>query len=354
MKGLVLSGGHGNRLRPLTHTRAKQLFPVANRPILFYGLQDLADAGIRDIGIVVGDTEGEIREAVGDGSSWNMRVRYIRQDEPLGLAHAVKISREFLGDDPFVMYLGDNILAGGVRDLVAEFERLAPDAMVLLVRVPDPQRFGVAELREGRLHRLEEKPQSPASDLALAGVYLFGPKIHSSVDAIRPSARGELEITDAIQHMVDEGREVRPHTVRGWWKDTGKIEDLLEANRMVLEGLERRIEGEVDGASRIEGRVIVERGARVRESVLRGPLIIGARARIERSFVGPFTSLDREVHVAGSEIEHSIVMQGSRILEVGSRIVDSLIGRDVEIRRGAERPAASSFMLGDNSSIRLG
>jgi len=354
LKGLVLSGGHGHRLRPLTYTRAKQLFPVANRPILFYGLQDLADAGIREVGIVVGDTGDEIRAAVGDGSRWGIRPTFIHQSEPLGLAHAVKTARDFLGDDPFIMYLGDNILAGGIGDLVEEFQRLSPAASVLLARVPDPQRFGVAELHEGKLRRLVEKPEVPPSDLALVGVYLFSPAIHASVDAIRPSARGELEITDAIQHLIDQGMEVVPHTVRGWWKDTGKIEDLLEANRMVLEGMERRIEGEVDAHSRLEGRIILEAGAQVTGSVLRGPLVVGEGCEILDSYLGPFTSLECDVRVESSEIEHSIVMRGSRISGVPTRIVDSLIGHEVEIRRSSGKPAATSFMVGDNSTIRLG
>jgi glucose-1-phosphate thymidylyltransferase len=353
MKGLVLSGGKGSRLRPLTHTRAKQLVPVANRPILHYVLEDLATAGIREVGIVVGDTEAEIRESVGDGSGWGLSVTYIRQDAPLGLAHAVKISRDYLGDDPFVMYLGDNLLHGGIRGFVEEFRREPPNALVLLASVPDPQRFGVAELRDGRIVSLEEKPAEPKSDKALVGVYLFDSNVFPIIDELKPSGRGELEITDAIQALVDEGREVRPHVVSGWWKDTGRLRDLLEANRMVLDGMERRLEGEVDGISRVEGKVILEPGSRVEKSVLRGPLIVGSGTEIRDSYVGPFTSIEQDVRVEGCELEHSIVLRGTRLLHVPTRIVDSLIGREVEIRYGDSKPNATSFMIGDLSRIRI-
>ena len=353
MKGLILSGGKGTRLRPLTYTSAKQLVPVANKPILFYGIEALAAAGVHDIGIVVGDTKSEIRRAVGDGSTFDVSVTYIEQDAPLGLAHAVLISEPFLKDEPFVMYLGDNLLANGITRLVEEFATTCPAAQILLTRVPDPQRFGVAELDHGKVVRLVEKPSEPKSDLALVGVYLFGPEIFDSVKRIRPSARNELEITDAIQDLIDHGLEVRPHIVEGWWKDTGKLEDMLEANRLILETLSRRVEGDVDPESRIEGKVVVEPGAVVHHSVVRGPAIIGTGTRIEHSYVGPFTSIMNDAEIRGSEIEHSIVLEGAKITDLANRVVDSLIGKNVRIYRQPVKPSAYRFMLGDNSEVGI-
>jgi glucose-1-phosphate thymidylyltransferase len=353
MKGLILSGGRGTRLRPLTYTSAKQLVPVANKPVLFYGIEALAAAGIRDIGIVVGDTQAEIRAAVGDGSPWGVSITYIEQDEPRGLAHAVLISEPFIGAEPFVMYLGDNLLNKGITTFVDEFVREKPAAQILLARVPDPQMFGVAELLEGRVIRLVEKPQTPRSDLALVGVYMFSPAVFDAVKAIRPSFRNELEITDAIQHLIDRGLEVRPHIVDGWWKDTGKLEDMLEANRLILDHIERRVDGAVDAGSRVEGKVIVEAGAVVEQSVVRGPVIIGARAKILHAYVGPFTSIMNDAEVRDSEIEHSIVLEGSSISNLAARIEDSLIGKNVRIYRLPVKPSAYRFMLGDNSEVGI-
>jgi glucose-1-phosphate thymidylyltransferase len=309
MKGLILSGGRGTRLRPLTYTSAKQLVPVANKPVLFYGVEALVQAGIRDIGVVVGDTQAEIRGALGDGSRFGANVTYIEQDAPRGLAHAVLISEEFIDGDPFVMYLGDNLLNKGIVPFVEQFMREKPAAQILLTPVPDPQMFGVAELHEGKVKRLVEKPKTPMSDLALVGVYMFGPAIFDSVKRIRPSFRNELEITDAIQDLIDRGLTVTPHLVDGWWKDTGKLEDMLEANRLVLETFERRIDGTVDAESRVEGKVIIEAGAVIEQSVVRGPAIIGARAKITRAYIGPFTSIMNDVEIGDSEIEHSIVLE---------------------------------------------
>ena len=353
MKGLILSGGKGTRLRPLTHTSAKQLVPVANKPVLFYGIESLAAAGIRDIGIVVGDTQAEIRAAVGDGSRWNVRVTYIEQDAPRGLAHAVLISEPFIGGDSFVMYLGDNLLNKGITEFVEEFVREAPAAQILLTRVPDPQMFGVAELVDGRVVRLVEKPKEPKSDLALVGVYMFSPAVFDSVKRIKPSLRNELEITDAIQDLIDRGLEVRPHLVQGWWKDTGKLEDMLEANRLILDTLERRIDGTIDKESRIEGKVVIEAGAVVERSVIRGPAIIGAEARIIHAYVGPFTSIGCKSEIRDSEIEHSIVLEGSVISDLAARVEDSLIGRNVKIHRQPMKPSAYRFMLGDNSEVGI-
>jgi glucose-1-phosphate thymidylyltransferase len=353
MKGLILSGGKGTRLRPLTYTSAKQLVPVANKPVLFYGIEAIAAAGIRDIGIVVGETQAEIRAAVGDGSRFGVRVEYIEQDAPSGLAHAVKISEPFIGGEPFVMYLGDNLLNKGITPFVREFERERPAAQILLARVPDPQMFGVAELRDGKVVRLVEKPKEPIGDLALVGVYMFGPEVFDSVKRIKPSFRNELEITDAIQDLIDRGLAVNPHIVDGWWKDTGKVEDMLEANRLILETFERRIEGSVDAESRIEGKVVIEPGAVIERSVIRGPVIIGAGARIVHAYVGPYTAIMNGVEIQDTEIEHSIVLEGSSLRDLANRVTDSLIGKNVRIYRVPVKPSAYRFTLGDNSEVGI-
>lgn len=355
MKGLILSGGKGTRLRPITHTAAKQLVPVANKPILFYAIEALRAAGIEDIGIIVGDTHQEVREAVGDGSRFGARVTYIQQEAPLGLAHAVKIAEDFMAGDSFVMYLGDNLIRGGIGDFVREFEATRPDAMVLLARVPNPSQFGVAELNgDGAIRRLEEKPRQPRSDLALVGVYLFTPAIFPAVHAIRPSARGELEITDAIQYLIDQRKTVLPHVITGWWKDTGKLADMLEANRIMLDDLaEADIQGELAGNTQIQGRVVVARGAKLVDCTVRGPAIIGEGSHLERAFVGPYTSIGPGVTLTGTEIEHSIVLSGCTIRDLDGRIVDSLLGKNVEVTRFGDHPKAYRLMLGDNSLVSI-
>jgi len=354
MKALILSGGKGTRLRPITHTSAKQLVPIANKPILFYALEAMAEAKIREIGVVVGDTKREIQEAVGDGARWGLQVSYIEQEAPLGLAHAVKISEPFLGNQPFVMYLGDNLVKDGIRSLVEEFMRLRPNSQILLASVRDPQRFGVAELREGRVVSLEEKPAHPKSDLALVGVYMFDKTIFEAVNAIRPSERGELEITDAIQYLIDKGYKVHPHIISGWWKDTGKLEDMLEANRIMLEAItSSRVEGDVDEASHLIGKVIVEQGAKIVASTVRGPVIIGKCSRIINSYIGPFTSIYHDTLVQNSEIEHSIILEQCRITDIGGRLEDSLIGKNVEVFRSDGKPKAYRLMLGDGSQVGL-
>jgi glucose-1-phosphate thymidylyltransferase len=353
MKALVLSGGSGTRLRPITHTSAKQLVPVANKPVLFYGLEAIADAGITEVGVIVGDTAEEIREAVGDGSELGINVTYIPQDKPLGLAHAVLIAREFLGDDDFVMYLGDNFIVGGITSLVDEFRRERPTAQILLTKVPDPSSFGVAELGpDGRVARLVEKPAHPRSDLALVGVYLFTPAVHGAVQAITPSDRGELEITDAIQWLVDQGLDVRSHIITGYWKDTGNVADMLEVNRSVLERLEPHNEGQIDDATEVIGRVIVGRGVEVRGSRLVGPLILGADTQVIDSYIGPFTSIDERCVIRSSEIAYSIVLADSTI-EGLSRIDGSLIGRHVRLERGTAVQRAHRMVLGDNSEVQI-
>ena len=353
MKGLILSGGKGTRMRPLTFTQAKQLIPVANKPVLFYGIEALCAAGIQEIGIIVGDTREEIREAVGDGSRWGISVTYIEQDQPLGLAHAVKVAQDFLRETPFVMYLGDNILKSGIISLVREFEEERPNSLILLTEVPNPQMFGVAELEGGRVVNLIEKPKDPPSNLALVGVYMFDHNIFEAVDAIEPSWRNELEITDAIQYLVKNEYEVRSHMVTGWWKDTGKIEDILDANRLILETLVEKIEGEVDETSRTNGQVVIEKGAVIKNSIIRGPAIIGENTRIQDAYIGPFTSIQRDCLILQTEIEHSIVLEGSEIREVGSRIDESLIGRGVKVFKCPPKPSAYRFVVGDQSEIGI-
>ncbi|MGW0628593.1 glucose-1-phosphate thymidylyltransferase [Streptomyces sp. NPDC002758] len=353
MKALVLSGGAGTRLRPITHTSAKQLVPVANKPVLFYGLESIAAAGITDVGMIVGDTAAEIEEAVGDGSKFGLEVTYIPQERPLGLAHAVLIARDFLGDDDFVMYLGDNFIVGGISDLVEEFRTTRPDAQILLTRVPDPRSFGVAELGpSGQVVGLEEKPEHPKSDLALVGVYLFTPAVHEAVRAIKPSWRGELEITHALQHLIDERADVRSTVIRGYWKDTGNVGDMLEVNRTVLEGMERRIDGEVDEASQTLGRVVIEEGARITNSRIVGPVVIGAGTVVSDSYVGPFTSVAENCRITESELEFSIVLRDSSIDGVG-RIESSLIGRHVEVTPAPGVPSAHRLVLGDHSKVQI-
>ena len=351
MKALILSGGKGTRLRPITHTGAKQLVPVANKPILFYGVEAIRDAGITDVGIVVGDTEPEIRAALGDGSAFGIKTTYLRQQAPLGLAHAVKIAQDFMGKDSFVMYLGDNLILDGITPLVREFERDRPNSQILLAHVPNPQEFGVAELDGQRVKRLTEKPKEPQSDLALVGVYMFDSTIFDAVNAIKPSARGELEITDAIQHLIDHGKDVNCHIITGWWKDTGKLEDMLEANRMVLSRARRSLRGTMDAKTRTEGEVIVGAGSVIENSILRGPLIIGERCEIRNSYIGPFTSIYDDVSIRNSEIEHSIVLERCVIQDIPVRIEASLIGKEVRIQRSQLKPTAYRFMVGDSSLV---
>jgi glucose-1-phosphate thymidylyltransferase len=354
LKGLILSGGKGTRLRPITHTSAKQLVPVANKPVLFYGIEAMAEAGIRSVAIIIApETGDEIRAAVGDGDRFGVEVTYIVQDRPAGLAHAVLTAEPFLGDDAFVMYLGDNLLQGGIRELVDAFRSGRPEALILLTPVPDPQNYGVAELDgEGRVTRLVEKPPAPATDLALVGVYMFTSRIHDAARAIRPSARGELEITDAIQWLVDGGLSVESHIVRGWWKDTGRLDDMLEANRLVLERVERRVDGELVD-SRVDGRVIVEAGARLERSTVRGPAIIGASAVLRDAYVGPYSAIGSHCLVEGAEVEHSILLEGSSVRGLAGRMESSLLGRNVAISRDDRQPRAYRFMVGDNSEIGI-
>ncbi|MFZ0039743.1 MAG: glucose-1-phosphate thymidylyltransferase [Solirubrobacteraceae bacterium] len=353
LKGLILSGGKGTRLRPITHTSAKQLVPVANRPVLFYGIQAMADAGIEEVGIIIApETGDEIRAAVGDGERFDVKVTYIVQSEPAGLAHAVLTAESFLGDSPFVMYLGDNLLQGGIEDLVRAFIDHEPDALILLTPVPDPEHYGVAELSDGKVVALVEKPSAPHTNLALVGVYMFTAAVHDAARAIEPSARGELEITDAIQRLVDDGLRVEPHIVKGWWKDTGRLEDMLAANRLVLETIENRVDGELVD-SQIDGRVIIEKGARLEGSTVRGPAIIGAGARLTNAYIGPYTAVGEDCVIQSAEIEHSILLSGSQVRGLDGRMESSLLGRNVKIGRGDRQPRAYRFLVGDNSEIGI-
>jgi len=353
MKGLILSGGKGTRLYPLTYTCAKQLVPVANKPVLFRVIESIKDAGIQEIGVVVGDTAPEIREAVGDGSRWDVKITYIPQEAPLGLAHAVKISEGFLGQERFVMFLGDNVIQGGISGLIRQFENSDCNAQIVLTKVANPQQYGVAVLKNGTIVRLIEKPRDPPSDLALVGIYMFDHSVFQAVNNIKPSWRNELEITDAIQYLVDHGATVRPYVHTGWWIDTGAPGDMLDANRLVLDEMEPKVEGYVDRASKLIGKVIVQKGAEVIGSVVRGPAIIGEETRILNAYIGPFTSVYHHVLVERSEIEHSIVLEHSRIVDISQRIENSLIGRNVEIVRSPLLPKAFKMTLGDNSKVGL-
>jgi glucose-1-phosphate thymidylyltransferase len=359
LKGLILSGGRGTRLRPITHTSAKQLVPVANKPVLFYGIEAMAEAGIEDVAIIIAPETGrEIEAAAGDGSRFGVRLTYVVQDEPAGLAHAVLTAEPFLGQSPFVMYLGDNLLQGGIAELVSAFNEHEPDALILLTPVPDPEHYGVAQLADGgsgeagTVVRLVEKPQEPIGDLALVGVYMFTAAIHDAARAIEPSARGELEITDAIQRLIDDGMWVEPHIVRGWWKDTGRLEDMLEANRLVLDNQLERIDGELID-SQVEGRVVIEAGARLERTTVRGPAIVGEGARLSDCYVGPYTAIGKGCTISGAEIEHSILLEGCTVTGLDGRMESSLLGRGVTIRRGERQPRAYRFMVGDNSDISI-
>jgi glucose-1-phosphate thymidylyltransferase len=353
LKGLILSGGKGTRLRPITHTSAKQLVPVANKPVLFYGIEAMAAAGIDEVGIIIApETGDEIRSAAGDGSQFGITITYIEQDAPLGLAHAVLTAEPFLGESPFVMYLGDNLLQGGITDLVTAFRSARPDALILLTPVPDPENYGVAELSDGSVVRLVEKPPEPQTNLALVGVYMFTPVIHDAAREIEPSPRGELEITDAIQHLVDTGQRVDPHVVKGWWKDTGQLEDMLAANRLVLDTISTRVDGELLD-SQVDGRVVIDADARLERTAVRGPAIIGAGAQLTDCYIGPYTAVGENCVIANAEVEHSILLAGSQIRDLEGRVESSLLGRNVKIGRDEHQPRAYRFMVGDNSEIGI-
>ncbi len=356
MKALILSGGKGTRLRPLTYTGAKQLVPVANKPILWYGISAIVAAGITEIGIIISPETGqEIKDKTGDGSQFGARITYIIQDQPAGLAHAVKVAQPFLGDSPFIMYLGDNIVEADLSTFLKEFKEQNEDALILLRSVSNPSAFGVAKVDEtGKVLELVEKPKDPPSSLALVGVYFFKSVIHSAIAAIKPSARGELEITDAIQWLIDQKKNVGSRQLQGWWLDTGKKDDLLEANRIILDTrLNIEVLGEIDDHSEIIGRVKIGKGTRIINSTIRGPVIIGENCVLENCFIGPYSSIADGVKLIEADLEHSVILKDAKVLHIQQRIVDSLIGERVELKVAPKRPKAMRFLIGDDSQIEL-
>ncbi len=352
MKALILAGGTGSRLRPITYSMAKQLVPVANKPVIEYGIEAIAAAGVRQFGIITGDTGPAVEAACGLGERWDIEITYIPQSAPLGLAHAVSTAKDFLGDDDFIMYLGDNLIKSSVAGLVEEFQKHRPAATILLTPVPNPSDFGVAEMESGEVTRLEEKPKEPRSNLALVGVYLFDRRIHDSIARLKPSARGEYEITDAIQGLIDTGLKVRSHIVEGWWKDTGTVDAMLDANRLILEDILPKNEGECSEC-RIEGRVSIGRGSRVIGSTIRGPVIIGENCIIENTFIGPFTSIDSGTTIRNSEIEYSIILADCTINDLAYRIEGSLLGRAVKVGPSTGVSRTLNLVLGDSSSVTI-
>ena len=353
MRALIASGGRGTRLRPITHTRNKHLIPIANKPILHYAIEAVACAGIRDIAIVVNADSSEVQEAVGDGARWGVNISYLRQERPGGLAQVVALAEEFMGDEPFIFYLGDNMVVGGVTRFVEEFRRSGCDCYLTLSKVKDPERFGVPEILNGRIVSVEEKPKRPKSSYAVAGIYLYNRSIFEAVKAIRPSARGELEISDAHQYLIDHGRSIGFSEITGWWKDTGKPTDLLEANRLILDNITASVNGDVDEKSTVAGKVIVEPGARIINSVVRGPAIIGAGCLIEEAYIGPFSSIGNRTEIKKSEVEYSIILRDCKIHNVGIRLEGSILGNDVEIVQAAGKPLVHRFMIGDQSRVEV-
>jgi glucose-1-phosphate thymidylyltransferase len=353
MKGLILAGGKGTRLRPLTYTGAKQLVPIANKPVLFYAIEDLVEAGITDLGIVISpETGDQVKQAIGDGSRFGATVTYILQPLPLGIAHGIRIAQDFIGDEPFIVFLGDNFIRGGIMPQVNAFREQAMDAQIILYEMPDPSSMGVAVLADdGRVQRVVEKPRQFISPYAVIGIYMFTASVFEAVHTIKPSARGELEITDTIQYLIDQGLNVRAHLLQEPWIDTGKMSDMLDANRLILEVLDARIEGDVDVNSKIVGRVVIESGARIADSIIRGPVIIGKNTRIEKAFIGPFTAIDHDCLISQAEIENSIILESSHITNVRDRISDSLIGRFVAVHQSPPTPRTLKLMLGDHSQV---
>lgn len=362
MKALILSGGKGTRLRPLTYTGAKQLVPVANKPILWYGIEGIVAAGITDIGIIISPETGEeVKALTGEGDRFGAKITYILQEEPAGLAHAVKVARPFLGDSPFIMYLGDNLIEKELDPFLETFQSQKLDALILLRKVKNPSAFGVAKVDDGgRVLGLVEKPKNPPSNLALVGIYFFSPEIHNAIDNIKPSARGELEITDAIQYLIDgqnaAGNDnfVKACNLEGWWLDTGKKDDLLSANQIILDSrIVSAVEGEIDAASQVIGRVQIGKGTKLINCNVRGPVIIGENCFLENCFIGPYSSIADSVTIVDVDLEHSVILHGSKIKGINQRIVDSVLGRRATLTNAPKRPKAIRFMIGDDSQIEL-
>ncbi|MFH0990488.1 MAG: glucose-1-phosphate thymidylyltransferase [bacterium] len=353
MKALIASGGRGTRLRPITHTRNKHLIPVANKPILYYAIEAAVEAGIKDIGIVYSAESTEVPEYIGTGSKWGIQITYIPQVTPGGLAQVVQLAESYIGGDDFIFYLGDNMVVGGLKRFIDEFEKQQCNCLLTLAKVKDPQRFGVPELRDGKIVGVEEKPNNPKSNFAVAGIYIYDSHIFEAVKSLKPSGRGELEISDAHQYLIDHGFHVGYSEITGWWKDTGKPSDLLEANRLVLDNITTSLEGEVDTQSDITGRVVLERGAKIINSKVRGPAIIGKDVIIENSFIGPFTSIGDRSEIRNSEVEYSIILRDCKILSVGIRIEGSILGNDVEVVKASGKPNVHRFMIGDQSRVEV-
>jgi len=353
VKALITSGGRGTRLRPLTHTQNKHLIPIANKPILHYAIDYAVEAGIKEIGIVYSADSDAVPKAIGNGDAWGVKISYIPQEAPLGLAHVVKISQDFIGDEPFVFYLGDNMVVGGLKRFVDAFESSGSNCHLTLAHVKDPERFGVPELRDGRIVSIEEKPKNPKSEFAVSGIYLYDKTIFEAVNNIKPSARGELEISDAHQYLLDKGYSISYSEITGWWKDTGKPYDLLEANRLILDNATPRLDGTIDDNSFVSGKVILERGAQIINSTVRGPAIIGRNTVINNSYIGPFTSIYDDCRITNSEVEFSIILKDCKIMDVDIRIEHSLLGNDVEIVKAGTKPATHRFLIGDQSRVEL-
>ncbi len=353
MKALIASGGRGTRLRPITHTQNKHLIPIANKPILYYAIEAAVDSGIKEIGIVHNADSIEVPNYIGNGTKWGVNITYIPQEVPGGLAQVVQLAEKFIAGDKFIFYLGDNMLVGGVKRFVEEFEKSGCSCFLTLSKVKDPERFGVPEIRNGMIVRVDEKPKQPKSSYAVAGIYLYDHHIFEAVNNIKPSARGELEISDAHTYLIEKGYKVGYTEITGWWKDTGKPIDLLEANRLILDSFNQRVEGEVDELSDVAGRVVIDAGAKIVNSKIRGPVIIGKDCVIENSYIGPYTSIGDRTEIRGSEVEYSIILRECKILYVGIRIEGSLLGNDVEVVQGNGKPRVHRFMIGDQSRIEV-
>jgi glucose-1-phosphate thymidylyltransferase len=353
MKALITAGGRGTRLRPITHTQNKHLIPIANKPILYYAIEAAVKAGIRQIGIVHNADSDEVPKYVGDGSKWGVKISYIPQREPGGLAQVVALAENFIQEEKFVFYLGDNMVVVDLKKFIEEFERDSCNCYLTLARVKDPERFGVPEIKNGKIVRVEEKPKAPKSQYAVAGIYLYDQHIFEAVKSLKPSTRGELEISDAHQYLIDHGYKIGYSEITGWWKDTGKPIDLLEANRLVLDNIGSKVEGDIDRQSDVAGKVIIEKGARVVNSKIRGPAIIGKGCVIEDSYIGPFTSIGDRTEVKNSEVEYSIILRDCKIRSVGIRIEGSILGNDVEIVEASGKPRVHRFMIGDQSRVEI-